>query len=323
MKLIIIALAFSILLMQLSCDSQSPSKGKDEPICNIKGRVLSPSDMDDIPFVDALVKLMTSDSVLVDSTYTLSDGVFYFYNVPEGIYFLEVYTDLSGTFIPSVSITIDDTTSCFNVGDITIPIIIVLAPAIYLYPEETIPVEVTLNFSVGMITVSEPEYNSGWSVVAELDGTIDGEYPYLFYEAIVPESPFQHELGFSVAREEISDWLALHLAEWSFTESEIDNFVSFWSERLVDRPYYTVYPQTASEIDEMVELHVSPAPDNVLRLWFLFMGSDQPTELPSYQIPPVQRDGFFVLEWGGILVDSDQYINFTTTTTSFLNNPQN
>jgi len=310
MKLVAIAFAFSILLMQLSCDSQSPTED-DYELSSITGRVMAPGKWGSEPFPGALVELLETDFNFVDSTHSDSEGVFFFYEVPEGTYQLRITSSISDSI--SVSVTTEPD-SCIDVGEIILPsIVIPMAPAVCLYPEETLPVEVTFNFLQGMITVSEPDYGSGWSVVAEPDGTIDDEYPFLFYEAIVSESPFQRESGFSISREEISEWLSTHLAEWSFTESETEDFVSFWKEWLVDSPYYIIYPQTAGEIDEVVELHVSPAPDNVLRLWFLFVGSDQPTELPSYQIPPVQRDGFFVLEWGGILVDdSAGNTNFIT-----------
>ncbi|MBY9010221.1 MAG: hypothetical protein KGD74_10185, partial [Candidatus Lokiarchaeota archaeon] len=34
-------------------------------------------------------------------------------------------------------------------------------PAIYLYPEETMKIKVSLSIN-GEITISEPEYNNGW-----------------------------------------------------------------------------------------------------------------------------------------------------------------
>lgn len=54
MKLVAIAFAFSILLMQLSCDSQSPTED-DYELSSITGRVMAPGKWGSEPFPGALV----------------------------------------------------------------------------------------------------------------------------------------------------------------------------------------------------------------------------------------------------------------------------
>ena len=44
-------------------------------------------------------------------------------------------------------------------------------PVIYLYPEETTEVSVEIDYN-GKLTCTYPEYNNGWKVIAEPDGTI-------------------------------------------------------------------------------------------------------------------------------------------------------
>ena len=61
-------------------------------------------------------------------------------------------------------------------------------PVIYLYPEETLEVSVTLDYS-GTLTCTYPAYHQGWRVIAQPDGTLtnvsDGKpYSYLFWEGI-------------------------------------------------------------------------------------------------------------------------------------------
>ncbi len=48
-------------------------------------------------------------------------------------------------------------------------------PAIYLYPQETLKIKVSLSIN-GEITISEPEYNNGWDVVVEPGGCIENDY---------------------------------------------------------------------------------------------------------------------------------------------------
>jgi hypothetical protein len=48
------------------------------------------------------------------------------------------------------------------------------------------------------VVQSEPEYSDGWQVTVEPDGTIDGRYGYLFYEAEVPRR-YTPAGGWSVA----------------------------------------------------------------------------------------------------------------------------
>lgn len=62
-----------------------------------------------------------------------------------------------------------------------------LKPVVYLYPEETMDVSVSLDYD-GVLTTTYPAYGeSGWAVTAMPDGTLinreDGkEYSYLFWE---------------------------------------------------------------------------------------------------------------------------------------------
>lgn len=63
----------------------------------------------------------------------------------------------------------------FNLGE---------KPAVYLYPEKDMDVNVSVEAS-GLIVKSIPDYNGGWSVHAEKDGLIDGKYPYLYYEVLL------------------------------------------------------------------------------------------------------------------------------------------
>ena len=170
------------------------------------------------------------------------------------------------------------------------------APNLYLYPEVATDVQVTLSFpSGGHVTVSEPEYGSGWDVHVEPDGTIDGSYGYLFYEAALPQD-YDTSTGWVLDGLDLEDELRSLLAELGHDPTEIDDFVEFWVPELEGYPWYAVYPQ---DPESLVQLHITPAPDSILRTLWVFHPLNYPIALvePAPPIPFV-RDGFVAAEWG-------------------------
>lgn len=74
-------------------------------------------------------------------------------------------------------------------------------PVIYLYPTSQQNVSVKLAYK-GKITFTYPEYNDGWKVKAESDGTLinisdNKEYSYLYWEG-VSDNKWDMSKGFVV-----------------------------------------------------------------------------------------------------------------------------
>ncbi len=175
------------------------------------------------------------------------------------------------------------------------------APYIYLYPTETTEVSVTLDFGEHAdLTVSDPPYGDGWTVVAEPSGLIDGEHDFLFYEIAVPWG-FDTEAGFAVEGEEVFDWFEQFLPELGLNQAETDDFIEFWEIYLPEADCYAIYPQSAEAIDAYVKLTIDPEPDSLLRLWLAIEASQDCAELPSPFVPEFVREGFTVVEWGVVL----------------------
>ena len=103
-------------------------------------------------------------------------------------------------------------------------------PVIYLYPEETTGVEVTLNFA-GKLTSTYPEYENGWKVTAEPDGTLtdsDGKvYNYLFWEGVA-DTEFDFSEGFCVKGSDTAEFLEDALARLGLTRREANEFIVYW-----------------------------------------------------------------------------------------------
>lgn len=176
--------------------------------------------------------------------------------------------------------------------------VVVLAPNIYLYPEEETNINVTVSFPEdGKIIESEPEYNNGWSVSVTPDGIIDNEYDYLFYEALIANYT-NIKSGFVFAKDNLESEFRNMLTQYGCNQHEIDDFVEFWVPRLDYADYFAFYPQ---DVEQMITLNIEPQPENLLRILFLIKGFDYKIELEPYQIPnDFNRTGYTAVEWGGI-----------------------
>jgi len=171
-------------------------------------------------------------------------------------------------------------------------------PNIYLYPAENITVCVNLEFPQGgQVLTSVPEYHNEWCVFVEPSGRIDHTYDYLFYESIQPDI-WQYEEGWCVKRESLEEFFMTNMGDYDFTEKEINDFIEYWIPLFVDHPYYAIYPQFTSRINEVIQLNFSIQPDRVFRLFYGVVGTSEYKELPGPETNKIRRDGFAVVEWG-------------------------
>ncbi len=168
-------------------------------------------------------------------------------------------------------------------------------PNVYLYPEAPAEIAVTIP-AWRKITESEPRYPiGGWRVTAFPDGrlaTKAGPRDYLFYELLFDPARFQTEAGWCVdgalAQASIED----AMADLGFLPNEITDFADAWDPSFPKAEWMTVYPQ----VDDLSALHIDPAPDHLVRAWFLVAeGCD---DVVPPQLPAVARVGYHAAEWG-------------------------
>lgn len=181
---------------------------------------------------------------------------------------------------------------------------VVYKPNIYIYPTEAIELNVHINFPQGgEILTSDPEYGAGWDIFVEPDGLINNTYHYLFYESSQP-NVWQQELGWIIEKAGLADFFTKNLTDYGFDGLEIVDFIDYWIPMLTDYNFYAIYPQTSEIIDDVIELHFSEKPNNLLRLFYLIEGLSEIPELKPLE-PDVsltfERKEFFVVEWGVIL----------------------
>jgi hypothetical protein len=177
-------------------------------------------------------------------------------------------------------------------------------PVIYLYPPAVTRVGVRVE-PAGGVTVSEPPYGDGWTVTAHPDGTLgtaDGKtHRYLFWESALREPPQPLTEGFVVARGELEPFLDETLAELGLIAPEIADFKEFWLPKMGAGRWAAIRFLPRAEIDAAAPLTVTPRPDSVIRVLVDFRAHDAPPALAPQRLEPVQRRGFAVVEWGGLL----------------------
>lgn len=178
-------------------------------------------------------------------------------------------------------------------------------PVIYLYPEEDTVVNVQVD--VDEFTVTEPEYGAdGWTVLAEPSGRLtnledDKVYSYLFWEGLSDET-FELEPGFTLAMENVEDELPGVLESLGLNKQETADFMEFWLPRIQDEgtPYVEFTFVEQKLFDQIAPLTVTPAPDQVIRVFMVHQGVyESGLSVPKFHAPP--RYGFTVVEWGGAL----------------------
>ncbi|MBQ2307185.1 MAG: hypothetical protein II184_06705, partial [Clostridia bacterium] len=158
------------------------------------------------------------------------------------------------------------------------------------------------------LTVSYPEYavDTGWRFTAHPDGTLvcgGREYPYMYYEFKEPVG-FGGE-GFVVPGEASAAFLEEKLGAMGFTQTEQAEFITYWLPRLAVNDCNRIEFIVGEEVDALMPLEITPAPDNILRVYMLFAACDASlaAELPAQDLPVLTRAGFTVVEWGGTELD--------------------
>ena len=128
------------------------------------------------------------------------------------------------------------------------------------------------------------------------------QYPYLFWEgrgsSLAGPAPRE---GFVVARDSVHSFLETSLAKLGLNEKERGDFEEFWEPRMTFAPYYKVQFFGNRVMNEIAPLIITPRPDTVIRILMDYTPLAHPVQIePQTLVAPV-RDGFTVIEWGGVL----------------------
>ncbi|MBI4407417.1 MAG: hypothetical protein HY565_02875 [Candidatus Kerfeldbacteria bacterium] len=167
-------------------------------------------------------------------------------------------------------------------------------PLLYLYPTE--PTQVAVNVGAN-ITVSEPAYNGGWNVLAQPTGT------ELFWEGKGWGTYPNITTGKVVATSTVEQTIRQDLTTVGLNETEIADFLEFWLPHMPNTPYVRLTWLDTKQMNQLAPLAIKPRPDTLLRVFLDFSGQVTPTTTLSPQtLTTTPRNGFTVVEWGGLLL---------------------
>ena len=174
-------------------------------------------------------------------------------------------------------------------------------PVIYLYPEAEQEIEVELDYA-GELTCTYPEYQDGWHVVAQPDGTmVDNvtgkEYSYLFWEG---KSDVEYDLskGYVIPGEDTAEFLEMKLNELGLNRKEANEFIVYWLPRMQGNTYNLITFQDEA-YKNVAKLEITPNPDSVLRVFMVYKPLEEKNEIEEPVLESFDRNGFTVVEWGG------------------------
>jgi len=178
-----------------------------------------------------------------------------------------------------------------------------MKPVIYLYPVETIDVTVKLIHD-GPLTCTYPEYDDGWEVTADPDGTLTDKtgqiYNYLYWEGET-DTEYDFSEGFCVTGSETAEFLEDALDELGLTREEANEFIVYWLPQMQDNEYNLISFQ-AEEYTNHAELQISPEPDTMIRVFMAWKPLDEAVNVLPQSFETPERNGFTVVEWGGCQV---------------------
>lgn len=205
-------------------------------------------------------------------------------------------------------------------------------PAIYLYSEKPIKVSIKLdNLLIRDTTI--PKYSNGWLVLADKDGRIKdlqpqktncsklqsgfgfeyakdaclaNNYPYIYWDGISFKKLIKKDSGWSVKKEDIEKFLTEKAQEIGMNDGEKAEFVRYWTHKVKNYPsnYFTIYFLQNKEVDDYVKLKVSPKPESWNRVQIIITPSfDKKYDLQPYKLEKINREGFTLVEWGGVIND--------------------
>ncbi len=179
-------------------------------------------------------------------------------------------------------------------------------PVIYLYPEQKTKIHIELELPKGQLTCTYPQYESGWDVIAQTDGTLIDErdnrtYSYLYWEG-QGDTDFDFSSGFVVRGEDTATFLQRALEIMGLLPKEYNDFIVYWLPHMQNNPYNLISFQTTA-YTQKAQLHIEPEPDTLIRVFMAYKPLLEPKEIPLQVLPRMERNGFTVVEWGGICVE--------------------
>ena len=182
-------------------------------------------------------------------------------------------------------------------------------PIIYLYPEKEMEISVKLGYKE-KLTVTYPEYDNGWNVIAYPDGTLteketNRKLYSLFWEGFNTETSGIKKEGFIVKGKDASKFLEEKLTILGLNDKEREEFIIFWLPKLINNKYNYIRFETIEEQDQNMPLLINPKPDTIIRINMETKPLDEEIKVKEQKLIKKERKGYTVVEWGGTILRKD------------------
>ena len=179
-----------------------------------------------------------------------------------------------------------------------------MKPIIYLYPKsDKEKIRVKLDKPENL-TCTYPKYKNEWNIVANRNGDIFDEKTGKKYYALYWEGKDKNKVefkdGFVVKGEDSAQFLEEKLEILGLNERESEEFIVYWLPILERNKYNLIRFQTKEEIEKGMGLNITPKPDTIIRIMMTFKPLKTRIEIPEQKLEKIERQGFTVVEWGGI-----------------------
>ena len=175
-------------------------------------------------------------------------------------------------------------------------------PIIYIYPDEKKRVTVRVENPENLIH-TYPEYNDGWEVEADVDGTltdVNGKKYYSLYWEGINRVGVDQKVGFCIKGEDTAAFLEEKLEALGLNYKERQEFIVYWLPQMENNKYNYVYFMQTNEVDSIMSLDINPKPDSLIRVMMYYKPLlFKETNLKEQVFKPVEREGYTVVEWGG------------------------
>lgn len=132
-----------------------------------------------------------------------------------------------------------------------------------------------------------------------LTNLTDGrEYSYLYWEGT---SDYEYDMskGFVVKGSDTEKFLQEKLEYIGLTPREYNEFIVYWLPIMQDNKYNLI-TFAGKEYEDIAKLEISPKPDSILRVMMVYKPLNKYIEVEAQELKPFVREGFTVVEWGGI-----------------------
>ena len=176
-------------------------------------------------------------------------------------------------------------------------------PIIYIYPTETIDVNIKLGKKENL-SCTYPKYYNGWNVTANPDGTLidnnTGRKLYaLYWEGRNLVKDINMNEGFCIKGEDTIKFLEEKLEILCLNEREAEEFIIYWLPKMENNKYNYIRFETIEEQNIAMPLDINPKPDTLIRIMMDWKGLENRIEVKEQNLTPTKREGYTVVEWGG------------------------